>query len=431
MLLTALSMAALLLATGCDTRLETEMPPAEPKVEVTREDATSAAKPDPAAIIISASVESPEPTSTSVPMATPDEPLPASPTPPTATTFVSEPEILKTPIPSEPAPSGWQTYYNGEFGFSIDHPRYELVRDEPDRPYLRDRIDQNMGLWVTVHEVTGENPLGGFAERYRGEVLESYGLEHLASEILLTEEDQDGRRFFGMNYTSPADPGKACESLNFVRITLSHAYPAKPYAFVISAGRCTGERDPFQPTLVKDIRELGVALRRFREWDYYRDEQLGWSVSAAPGWTSNGWDRSRVLLEGRLRAPFNMGLLFTEDESQGMFLVEIHRFSEDQLSDFADKYRTNLLRMATEQQSPVFEMSSVATTLFRGRQSAQYAVREQTSDEYCVQEVTIQHILIEPPGYGEVVITATGGVCESAPADVGGARDAMLESLRP
>ena len=234
-----------------------------------------------------------------------------------------------------------------------------------------------------------------------------------------------------MNYTSPGNPGTACESVDFERITLSYAYPVKPYAFVVSAGRCTKILNPFEPSMEEDLQELGIALRSFREWDFYRHAQLGWSVSAAPGWTSNGWVHSKVLSEGRSRAPFNMGLLFTEDEGRGIVLVEAHRFSEDHLSDFAHKYRANLLKQASEKQAPVFEMSSPQTTLFRGKESVRYTVREKPGDERCIEDVVIQHILIEPPENDRTVITATGGVCESALNTLGAARDGMLESLRP
>ena len=138
----------------------------------------------------------------------------------------------------------------------------------------------------------------------------------LASEISATEEVINGRRFLSIDYVTPADPGTACESLNFKRITLSYAYPVKPYAFVVSAGMCTQSPDPFQPSISEDIRELGIAMRSFREWDLYRDAQLGWSVSVAPGWTSNGWVHSKVLSEERSRTPFNTGLLFIEDEAR-------------------------------------------------------------------------------------------------------------------
>ena len=102
----------------------------------------------PTATAISSPAETPTPSPTPSATVTSGEPPPASPTPeatdtptpPTATPLMSELEIAKAPIPSEPAPQGWWTYYNSEFGFSIDHPRYELVRDEPDRPYFRERL---------------------------------------------------------------------------------------------------------------------------------------------------------------------------------------------------------------------------------------------------------------------------------------------------
>ena len=387
----------------------------------------------------SSSAETPTAAPTPTATAMPDEPPPASPTPnatetplPPAneTRSLSPLAIVTAPVPEEPAPSGWRTYYNGEFSFSVDHAQYELVNPQTDRPYLQERNSRNRGIFVSVHEVTGADPLPDFAQWYKGTVLKQHGMEQVASEITLIEKDEDGRRYFSMNFNPPGEEGTRCASTRSVRITLSHAYPAKPYAFVVSAGRCIGG-NPYQNPPEKEFDELRIALKRFREWNYYRNEQLGWSFSAASEWTSRGWVDSLFLTDGASLGRFNSGLRFTEDEGQGMFLVEFHRFSEDQLSDFADKYRANLLSKATEQQGPVFEMSSVTTTLFRGKESARYTVREQTSEEYCVQDAVIQHILIEPPGYGEVVITAIGRVCETAPTGVSAARDAMLESLRP
>lgn len=425
----ALSLAALLLAAGCDNgRMALT---AEPEVE-----ATVAAEPEPTATQETAtSVAEPDPTAT----AKPDEPPPASPTPePTETSIPStatqglSPLIVENaPEPGEPRPSGWRTYYNGEFGFSVDHPQYELVRDEPTGPYLQERLNRNRGIWVTIHEVAGVDPLSDFAHHYRNAVVEREGLESSASEISLTEDIEDGRRFFSMNYISPADPGRACETWNFERITLAYAYPEKPYAFVISVGRCTENPNPLEPSMEKDLNELGVAMRSFREWNIYRDEELGWSFSAAPGWTSEGWVESHLSAGGPSLSRFNSGLYFIEDGSKGDFLVEVHRLSEDRLSEFADKYRDLLLSRATEQDSALFEMSSVTTTLYRGQTSAHYRVREQTTEEFCVEQAEVRHILVEPQGYGKVVITTTGGVCESASADVAAARDAMMDALRP
>ena len=76
-------------------------------------------------------------------------------------------------------------------------------------------------------------------------------------------------------------------------------------------------------------------------------------------------------------------------------------------------------------------MSSPQTTLFNGKESIRYSVREKSKDETCIQDIVIQHILIEPEGNDITVITATGGVCESALDTLGAARDGMLESLRP
>ena len=159
----------------------------------------------PTATAMSSPVGTPTPAPTSNAAAKSDEPPPASPTPeateipsppPNATPGLSQPEIAKAPVPSEPAPLGWRTYYNGEFGFSIDHPRYELVRDEVDRPYFRERLDENRGIWVSFHKVTGVDPLADFAHWYRDTVVERQGLGNLKSEISLTEEVVDGRRFF-------------------------------------------------------------------------------------------------------------------------------------------------------------------------------------------------------------------------------------------
>ena len=272
--------------------------------------------------------------------------------------------------------------------------------------------------------------MADFAHWYRSTVLERYQLEHLASEITITEEYEDGRRFYGMGYHVPSDDKSRCAGLHFVRIWLSHAYPAKNYAYVVAVARCEGG-NPFENTFEEEIEELRIALNRFREWDYYRDEELRWSFSAPIEWTNKGWVDSYFMADGPSRGRFNSGLYFAEDEGQGIFLVEIHRLSEDRLSEFADEYRANLLSMATEQESLVFEMSSVTTTLYRGRESARYTVREQTAEEFCIEDAEVRHILVEPPGYGEVVITTTGGVCESAPDDVTAARDAMMESLRP
>ena len=221
--LATLSLAAILLATSCDTGVGGGLPPADPKVEATQDTVTADAEPDPTATIIAPSTEPLEPVPTAIPTATPDQLPPASPIPkpadtplpPTAVPVMPQPEIAKAPVPSELAPIGWATYHNGVFGFSVDHPQYELVGDEPDRPYFRERLYKSRAIWVSVHEVAGADPLAEFARWYWTTVLEENGLEHLASEISATEEVINGRRFLSIDYVTPADPGTACESLNF------------------------------------------------------------------------------------------------------------------------------------------------------------------------------------------------------------------------
>lgn len=290
---------------------------------------------------------------------------------------------------------------------------------------------------MSVHQLSGAEPLDEFAARYRDVLQEQYGSDTDLDEISLEEELENGREFYSLVFRQPLIPGESCGSLNFARILLSYAYPAKPYVYVASASVCEESPDPTRPLLTEDIAELGMVLRSFREWNYFQSENLGWTVSSAPGWTSQGWIPSSLVPGQRINSgvisqdPRNTGILFTEDGDQGLFLVEVHENSKDTLADFAEEYRASVVKEATEREFTVFEMSHATTTIHRGSEALRYTIRRQPSPQSCVEDVVVLQVLIGPESSGQRVISVYGGICEGTSNKLGPARDGMIDSIRP
>ena len=205
--------------------------------------------------------------------------------------------------------------------------------------------------------------------------------------------------------------GKNCGSLASARILVSYAYPAKPYGYVVSAGVCEQSPNPLQPSLTEDLVQLGMVLRSFREWNYFQNENLGWTVSSAPGWTSQGWIPSSFVPGQRINTgevsqdPRNIGILFTADDNQGLFLLEVHENSKDTLPDFAEEYRASIVKEATEREFTVFEMSHATTTIHRGSEALRYTIRRQASPQNCVEDIVVLHVLIRPESSDHRVIS--------------------------
>ena len=234
----------------------------------------------------------PTPTATTAPTVRPTRTptlMPTiTPTPPPTVTPTPIPLALRNlmpagpaPVPGEVAPSDWKTYHNGHYGYSIAHPFGGDVEVKDKGTAVFGPSDYSFAL-AQVYILNDRDTLENFANRSHDNMEDSQDFDVFR----FTEYTESGRNFYRINYRISDQSNGGCVLYGVKQISLSYAFPVKPYGYIVDFAYCSNDSD--------SLSNRDAMLDSFREWDFYQSESQGWSISIIPGWTPR-WVPSRAM----------------------------------------------------------------------------------------------------------------------------------------
>ena len=312
------------------------------------------------------------------------------------------------PVPSEVAPSDWKTYHNGHYGYSIAyHSGMDVEVEDRETVIFSPTYDALAYARVDVYQLNSRVTLENFASLMRDTMKEHFQNFDV---FRFTEYAENGRNFYRIYYRSVTQSKGSCGLYGVKQISLSYAFPVKPYGYIVDFTYCNNGS--------RSLSNWDTMLNSFREWDFYQSESQGWSIAIAPGWTAE-------YLAGD-------GILVSENDKKGSVILRSFPLENGEtLAEFAERDRDELREKAVAERYPLFESIAFGPAAIRyGRETYQFTYREHPDPQHCSTSDVVIYAYAESGSGPRRVIQVAGSACESSP-DVVAARDAFLDGFRP